>query len=93
MRRCSDALGPRKNLQEQCEPSEPASDDDEAPSEASSDNMVPLPENPPDTPAYTVQATLKMEGIKKDWCQLHVVGYNRTFPLFTVSKAVHQQAF
>jgi len=84
---------PSINAREQSDPSEPVSDDDEAPSKASSDNMIPLPENLPDTPAYTVQATLKMEGIKKDWCQLHVVGYNRTFPLLTVSRAVHQQAF
>jgi hypothetical protein len=84
----------RDHNAEEPEPSsEPASDDDRPASQASSDLMVPLPHPELRTPGYTVQYSLKMEGIKKDWSQMHLVRPGSTFPLVFTSKRVHQQAF
>jgi hypothetical protein len=52
---------------EKPEPSfKPASDDDKATLKALSDLMIPLPDPEPRTSGYTIQYSLKMEGIKKD---------------------------
>ena len=68
-------------------------DDDEAPSVASSEDVIEILHQKPITPGYTVQTTLKMEGIKKDCSQMHLVKVGGDFPLLTVSKAIHTKAF